>query len=93
MRLYKNYKILIITSKKIRLELIRLFKIFERIERLTYRMKLSINIKIHDVIFIAHLKPVIDSIENSYRRRRLSIFVIVIDGEKKYKIEKLLRKC
>ena len=52
-------------------------------------MKLSINIKIHDVIFIAHLKPVIDSIKDLYRRRRLLIFIIVIDDEKKYEIEKL----
>ena len=44
--------------------------------------------KIYDVIFIAHLKSIIDFIENLYRRRRLSI----IDDEKKYKIEKLLKK-
>ena len=48
--------------------------------------------KIHDVIFIVHLKPIIDSVENLYRRRRLSAFVIVIDDEKEYEIEKLLKK-
>ena len=48
--------------------------------------------KIHNVIFIIHLKSFIDSIEDSYRRRYLLIFVIVIDGEEKYEIEKLLRK-
>ena len=48
--------------------------------------------KIYNVIFIAHLKPVIDFAENLYRRRRLLIFVIIIDDEKKYEIEKLLKK-
>ena len=72
--------------------MIRLFKILERIERLAYRMKLFVNMKIHDVIFITHLKPAIDSIEDLYRRRRLLTFIIVIDEEEKYEIEKLLRK-
>ena len=53
-------------------------------------MKLLINIKIHNVIFITHLKSIIDFI--LYRRCRLLIFIIVINDEKKYKIEKLLRK-
>ena len=72
--------------------MIRPFKIFERIEHLAYRMKLSTNMKIHDVIFIAHLKSTIDFAEDSYRRRRLSTFVVVINEEEKYEIEKLLRK-
>ena len=55
-------------------------------------MKLFVNIKIYDVIFIIHLKSITDSIENLYRRRRLFIFIIVIDDEKKHKIEKLLEK-
>ena len=48
--------------------------------------------KIYNVIFIAHLKPVIDFAENLYRKRRLLTFIIIIDDEKEYKIEKLLRK-
>ena len=92
LRLHKNYKISIIISKKIKSQLIKSFKIFERIERLIHRVKLSVNIKIHNVIFIAHLKPTIDSAENSYRKRRLSIFAIIIDDEKEYEIEKLLKK-
>ena len=55
-------------------------------------MKLSINIKIHNVIFIVHLKSIIDFAENLYRRRRLLIFIIIVDDEKEYKIEKLLKK-
>ena len=72
--------------------MIRLFKIFERIEHLIYRLKLLINMKIHNVIFITHLKSIIDFAEDLYRRRRLLTSVIVIDEEKKYEIEKLLRK-
>ena len=55
-------------------------------------MKLFINIKIYDVIFIIHLKPITNFIKNLYRRRYLLIFIVVIDDEKKYEIEKLLKK-
>ena len=92
MRFHKNYKVFAIISKKIESQLIKSFKIFEKIERLTYRVKLPVNMKIHNVIFIAHLKSTIDLAENPYRRRRLSTSAIIVDGEKKYKIEKLLRK-
>ena len=44
------------------------------------------------MIFVTHLKPIIDFIKDLYRRYRLSAFVIVIDDKEKYKIEKLLRK-
>ena len=44
------------------------------------------------MIFIIHLKLAIDSIKDPYRRRRLLTFIIVIDDEKKYEIEKLLKK-
>ena len=92
LRLYKDYKVLIITSKKIRSQLIKSFKIFEKIERLIYRVKLFVNIKIHNVIFITHLKSIIDSVKDLYRRRYLSAFVVVIDEENEYEIEKLLKK-
>ena len=55
-------------------------------------MKLSINIKIYDVIFITHLKSVIDSAKDLYWRRRLLTSVVLIDDKKKYEIEKLLKK-
>ena len=55
-------------------------------------MKLLVNIKIYDVIFITYLKSIIDFTEDSYRRRRLLFFIIIIDDEKKYEIEKLLKK-
>ena len=48
--------------------------------------------KIYDVIFIVYLKSIIDLIKNLYRRRRLLVFIIVIDGKEKYEINKLLKK-
>ena len=48
-------------------------------------MKLSINIKIHDVIFIIHLKSIIDFIKNLYRRRRLLISIVIINNKKNIK--------
>ena len=72
--------------------MIRSFKILERIKHLIYRLKLFANMKIHDVIFITHLKLIIDPAKDSDRRRRLLIFAIIIDDEKEYKIEKLLKK-
>ena len=44
------------------------------------------------MISITHLKPAIDFAENPYRRRRLSTFIVIIDDEKEYEIEKLLKK-
>ena len=48
--------------------------------------------KIYDVIFITYLKLITNSIEDFYLYRRLPIPTIIIEGEKKYKIEKLLKK-
>ena len=92
LRFYKDYKVSAITSKKIKSQLIKSFKILERIGRLIYRMKLPANMKIHNVISITHLKPVIDPAEDPYRKRRLSVSVVIVDDEKEYEIEKLLKK-
>ena len=70
----------------------RFFKILERIDRFAYKLKLLLNIKIHDIIFVTYLKIVTDFVEDFYRRYRLLIFVIVVKGEKKYEVEKLFRK-
>ena len=66
MRFYKKYKNFIITFKKIKSQLIKLFKIFERIKDLIYRLKLFINIKIYNLIFIAYLKSTIDFAKDLY---------------------------
>ena len=41
-------------------------------------------------MLIVYLKPAIDLIEDLYYRRRLLTFIIIIDGEKGFKIEKML---
>ena len=48
--------------------------------------------RIHDVISVAHLEPATDPAEDPYRRRRLSMSVVVVDGEDEYESEKLLQK-
>ena len=48
--------------------------------------------RIHDVISIAHLKPITNPAEDPYRRRRLSILIVIINDEDEYEIEKLLQK-
>lgn len=72
--------------------MIKLFKVLKRIEHFIYRLKLLINLKIHDMIFVAHLKSVIDSVDDSYRQRRLLVLIVIMNDEEKYEIEKLLRK-
>ena len=62
----------------------------KRIERLIYKLELLLNIRIYDVVFVAYLKLVIDPAEDLYRRYRLLISIIIIEGEEEYEIEKLL---
>ena len=64
----------------------------KRIRRLVYKLELSLNIRIHDVVFVVYLKLIIDLAEDSYRRYRLLVFIIIVEDEEEYKIEKLLRK-
>ena len=54
--LHKNYNILNIKSRKLNAQFIDSFKVIERINCLTYRLKLFNIMKIHNIIFIAHLK-------------------------------------
>lgn len=48
--------------------------------------------RIHDVISVAQLEPATDPAEDPYRRRRLPMPAVVVDGEDEYEIEKLLQK-
>lgn len=92
LRLHRDYRVPGITSKKIGPQLVGPFKILERIGRLAYKLELPANMRIHDVVSIAHLEPATDPAEDPYRRRRLSAPAVVVDGEEEYEIEKLLRK-
>ena len=81
-----------ILMKKLGPQLIGPFLIVERIGRLAYRLQLPPMMRIHDVVSVANLEPATDPTEDPYRRRRISIPAVVIDGEAEYEIEKLLQK-
>ena len=72
--------------------IIRPFPILERIGRLAYKLQLLPIMRIHNVISVVHLEPATDPVEDLYRRRRLPIPAVVVDGENEYKVEKLLQK-
>ena len=92
LRLHRGYNVPAIKSKKLGPQLVGPFKILERIGRLAYKLELPANMRIHDVISVAHLEPATDPAEDPYRRRRLPAPAVVIEGEEEYEIEKLLRK-
>ena len=62
----------------------------KRIERLTYRLKLLFIIKCHNIVSMIYLKFVIAL--NSYKRYFIVSSFVIIDNEKKYEIERLIRK-
>ena len=68
------------------------FRIFRKIKNLAYKLELSINMKIHSVIFVIHLKP---TKEDGFDRKNsinlISDFIIV-DDKSQYVIERLFRK-
>jgi hypothetical protein len=58
LRLYKGYKIPLVTNIKLSQQYVRSFRVIERIGRLAYRLKLLANWKVHNVFLIGHLEPV-----------------------------------
>ena len=91
LRLYKGYNILDIISYKIKAQFVDFFEITKRIDKLAYRLKLSNNIKIYDVVFVVILKP-LSTRSDLYRRRLLFFNVVIIDNKDEYIIKKLVRK-
>ena len=92
LRLHKGYKMPAITSKKIGPQLVGPFKVLERIGRLAYRLELPPNMRIHNVISVAHLEPATDPVKDPYKRHRTPAPEIVVDGEIEYEIDRLLQK-
>ena len=68
LRLHYEYKISKFINHKLHNQRVDLFKIFEKVEKLIYRLKLSFVIIIYSIVFIAQLefKYVIS---NSYKKR------------------------
>ena len=98
-RLHKNYKISITIrlNKKYAQQYVDLFQIIKRIERLVYRLVISINWRIHNVFTIVQLKSCSSSDDDSYRRSRLAKFDSMfveddIDQVKSWKLNRLVNK-
>ena len=60
LRLYYKYIILKLINKKLSQQRVKLFKILEKMKALAYRLKLPLIMKIYLIIFVTHLKPVLD---------------------------------
>ena len=54
--------------KKIKKIIIKSFRILKRVKRLIHKLKLLINMKIYDIIFIIYLELATHSVENLYLR-------------------------
>ena len=91
LRLHKDYNVLNIISHKIEAQFADPFEITKRINKLAYRLKLSNNIRIYNVVFVAMLKSLLAK-SNLYRRRLSLSDVVVIDSKNEYVIKKLIRK-
>jgi len=90
LRLHRGYKLPAVTSRKIGQQLAGPFKIEERIGRLAYRLDLPTNMKIHNVISVAHLEPATDPKDDPYRRR--PAVPLIVDGQNEWEIERLIQK-
>ena len=68
------------------------FQIIRKIKNLTYELKFPINIKIHSVVFVIHLKQ---TKKNDFEKKNsvnlISDF-IVVDEKSQYVVKKLLRQ-
>ena len=99
LRLHKDYKISITTrlDKKYAQQYVDSFRITERIERLVYRLVISVNWRIHNVFIIAQLKFCSSFDDDFYRRfkstKSNSVFV-ENDTEqiKSWKLNRLMNK-
>ena len=68
---------------------IKSFKIKRKINDLIYQLNLFKTIKIHDVIFVIHLKQ---TFSNSYVKIVFSFFLLSIDDDELYIVEKIIRR-
>ena len=74
LRFHKNYTISSVKtlSSTLSSQYIEFFQILERIDNLTYRLKISSNWKMHSVFFVAQLKFVESLMNDSFKRIMLS---------------------
>lgn len=98
-KLHKKYSIsfTLKITKKLTQQFVESFEIIQRIDRLVYKLKISINWKIHFVFFIAQLKSSNSFDSNFYDRFKSTNFSFVFvesdtDQLKFYEIDRLLNK-
>ena len=98
-RLHHDYNISIIEvfDKKLSQQYVDFFKIIEKIDNLTYRLKLSNHWRIHFVLFVIQLKSVFSSMNDFFNRSRSnqSNFVFVEEDTnqiKSWKIKRFINK-
>ena len=94
LRLYRKYSVPFI-KKKVSQQFVSFFRIIKKIDRLAYRLKLLLIIKIYLIISITYLEPATNPDLNPFYRTRLQIkhlLPIVINSKPEYKIVRLLRK-
>ena len=90
LRLHRGYKVPGVSSK-FGQQFVRPFKVLERIGKLAYRIQLPPNIRIHNVISVAHLEPTTNPASDLYQRRLPQLpLPMVVDNDKS--IERLLHK-
>ena len=90
--LHRGYKIPGLENKKIGQQFVGPFRVIERIGKLAYRLDLPGNMKIHNVISIAHLEPATNPTEDPYGRHRQEPPAVVVDGQDEWEIERIIRK-
>ena len=98
-RLHHDYNIstIEVLDKKLSQQYVDSFKILEKIDNLTYRLKLSNHWRIHSVLSVAQLKSVSSSMNDFFNRSRSnqsdSVFVEEDTNQvKSWKIERLINK-
>ena len=98
-RLHHDYNIstIEVLDKKLSQQYVDSFKILEKIDNLTYRLKLSNHWRIHFVLFVIQLKSVFSSMNDFFNRSRSnqSNFVFVEKNTnqiKSWKIERFINK-
>ena len=92
LRLHRGYKLPGILNGKIGQQFAGPFRVIEKIGKLAYRLELPPTIKIHNIISVAHLEPATNPTDDPYSRARQESPPILVDGQEKWEIERILRK-
>jgi hypothetical protein len=79
-------------TKKVSTQYVESFKVMQRVERLIYRLDISLNWKIHSMFFVAQLKLASNSANDSYNRLRSINSSSMTNSQDQYEIKRILNK-